>query len=88
MYAVYMVQCNDGTFYTGIARDVTLRIVEHNESPKGAKYTKARRPVRLVYQEEVENRSAAQRREYEVKQLTREQKEVLVRNYVRKYVGN
>ncbi len=88
MYAVYMVQCNDGTFYTGIARDVTQRIAEHNESPKGAKYTKARRPVRLVYQEEVENRSAAQRREYEVKQLTRAQKEVLIRNYARKYVGN
>ncbi len=86
MYSVYMVRCSDGTFYTGIARDVIARVRTHNESPQGAKYTKARRPVVLVYQEEAGDRSQAQQREYALKQLTRQEKQVLVRNYERNYV--
>ncbi len=77
-YTVYLLRCSDGTFYAGIARDVAKRLLEHNESPKGAKYTKARRPVELVYTEAAPNRSAAQVREYALRRLTRAEKEVLV----------
>jgi len=48
-YFVYMLECNDKTIYTGIAKDVYKRLDEHNNSDKGAKYTKARRPVKLIY---------------------------------------
>jgi len=67
MYYVYMVQCADETLYTGIAKDLKRRITEHNESEKGAKYTRARRPVKLVYSEEYVDRSTASKREYEIK---------------------
>jgi putative endonuclease len=63
---VYLVRCADDTFYTGVTTDVVRRMAEHNGENggiKGAKYTKARRPVCLVYKEEVECRSEAQRRE-------------------------
>lgn len=67
MYYVYIVCCADDTLYTGIARDLERRIEEHNSSEKGAKYTRARRPVTLVYSEEYPDRSAASKREYEIK---------------------
>lgn len=73
-YFIYIVECNDGTFYTGVAKDVAKRVQEHNSSDKGAKYTKARRPVALRYFEELEDRSRACKREYEIKQLKREEK--------------
>ncbi|MGB3750152.1 MAG: GIY-YIG nuclease family protein [Arcobacteraceae bacterium] len=73
-YFVYIVECNDNTLYTGITKDVEKRLDEHNNSCKGAKYTKARRPVKLVYQEPSENRSTASKREYAIKKLTRTQK--------------
>ncbi|HKJ10192.1 MAG TPA: GIY-YIG nuclease family protein [Gammaproteobacteria bacterium] len=76
---VYMVRCGDGTLYTGIARDVRRRVQEHNGSgPCGARYTRARRPVALVYQERVADRSQAARREHSIKRLTRPQKEALI----------
>ena len=50
MHWVYIVECSDGTYYTGYTTDVKRRLKEHNESPKGAKYTRARRPVTLCYQ--------------------------------------
>jgi len=62
-----MLECADGTLYTGIATDLERRIEEHNHSVKGAKYTRARRPVKLVYTEEYTGRSAASKREYEIK---------------------
>jgi len=75
---VYMVRCGDNSLYTGIAKDVDRRIHEHNSNDKlGAKYTKARRPVALVYQETCESRSGATRREYEIKLLSRQEKEEL-----------
>ena len=75
---VYMVRCGDNSLYTGIAKDVDRRIHEHNSNDKlGAKYTKARRPVALVYQETCESRSTATRREYEIKLLSRQEKEEL-----------
>ena len=79
MYYVYIVECVDRTLYTGIAKDLERRISEHNESEKGAKYTRARRPVKLVYSEEYPNRSSASKREYEIKKkMSRTQKLKLI----------
>ena len=66
---VYMVRCRDGSLYTGIAADVRARVAAHNDG-KGAKYTRSRRPVELVYEEAAEGKSAALRRELEIKKLT------------------
>lgn len=73
-YSVYILECSDGSLYTGIAKDVRKRLEEHNSSEKGAKYTKARRPVKLLYTEEAQDRSAATKREYAIKKLSRLQK--------------
>jgi len=67
MYYVYIVACRDETLYTGIATELERRLDEHNTSDKGAKYTRARRPVKLVYSEEHKDRSSASKREYEIK---------------------
>lgn len=77
MHYVYVVECRDGSLYTGYTTDVDRRIDEHNDGA-GAKYTRARRPVELVHVERYESQSAAMSREYEVKQLSRRQKERLV----------
>ena len=71
MYYVYIVKCADDTLYTGIATELERRIGEHNESDKGAKYTRVRRPVSLVYSEEHPDRSTASKREYEIKKKMR-----------------
>ncbi len=76
-WSVYMVRCADGSLYTGIAKDLTARIATHNAG-KGAKYTRVRLPVTLVWSENSENRSTASKREYAVKQLNRAQKLSLV----------
>ncbi|MEA2091745.1 MAG: GIY-YIG nuclease family protein [Campylobacterota bacterium] len=73
-YFVYIVECSDNTLYTGIATDVERRLDEHNNSDKGAKYTKIRRPVKLVYSEVQEDRSSASKREHAIKKLTRNEK--------------
>jgi len=76
---VYMVRCADGSLYTGIARDVARRVEEHNtNNALAANYTRSRRPVTLVYSEAVATRSAAGRREYQIKQLKRQEKEALL----------
>ncbi len=77
-YSVYIVRCSDGTYYTGIATDVQRRIEEHNHSPKGARYTRTRRPVTLVYSEEHPDRSSASKREYAIKHMTRAEKQNLI----------
>ncbi len=80
MWFVYIVRCADDTLYTGIAKDVGRRIGEHNSNDMlAASYTRGRRPVALVYTEAVDTRSAAQKREYEIKQLTRQEKDELVK---------
>ena len=77
---VYIVRCADDSLYTGITKDVDRRIQEHNEGDKlAAKYTRARRPVVLVYQETCESRSVATKREIEIKKLSREEKEEFLR---------
>jgi putative endonuclease len=73
-----MVECADGTLYSGVTTDVERRIQEHNDSPKGAKYTRAKRPVTLVYTETCTDRSEATKREYAIKQLSREEKLKLI----------
>ena len=77
MWYVYMVECSDGTIYTGTATDVNKRILTHNKG-KGAKYTKMRRPVVLKASFEAENRSEACKEEYRIKQLSREEKLILI----------
>ena len=78
---VYLVRCADGTLYTGVARDVARRIDEHNGGAgRGAKYTRGRRPVRLVHVESARDRSRALRREAALKRLSREGKEKLIRS--------
>lgn len=78
-YFLYIVQCADKTLYTGITTDLDRRITEHNHSEKGARYTRNRRPVSLVYSETYPDRSAASKREHEIKQLSRSEKLRLVR---------
>lgn len=75
---VYMVRCQDQTLYTGITTDPDKRLTAHNSKTTGAKYTRSRRPVSLVYLEETESRSAASKREYTIKQMTAAQKNALI----------
>ena len=75
---VYIVECADGSLYTGITTDVNRRLLEHNYSFKSAKYTRSRRPVRLVWSKEVENRSVATKEECRIKRLKRKQKLELI----------
>lgn len=74
---VYMLRCSDGSLYTGYTDDVQRRLSVHN-SGKGAKYTRSRLPVEVVYREEVPDKSAAMRREAAIKKLTRKQKMLLM----------
>ncbi len=78
-FSVYVVRCADGTLYTGVTNDVTARIREHNSATIGAKYTRSRRPVRLAYHEKGYTHGEALSREYAVKQLSRMQKEALIK---------
>jgi putative endonuclease len=76
---VYIVRCSDNSLYTGITREVGRRLEEHNSNNRlAARYTRARRPVTLVYQEACRTHSAAARREHAIKRLGRKQKEALI----------
>lgn len=77
MNYTYVVKCSDGTLYTGWTNNLEKRILCHNAG-KGAKYTKARLPVDLVYYETFETKEDAMRREYAIKQMTRREKEKLI----------
>lgn len=74
MNYTYMVQCADGTLYTGWTNCLSKRIAAHNGGKDGAKYTRAKRPVTLVYYEGFETKEEAMRREYQIKQFSREKK--------------
>jgi len=74
VYYLYILQCSDKTLYTGIATELKRRIEEHNSSDLGAKYTRGRRPVELLYSRKFENRAAALKEEFRIKKLTKEQK--------------
>lgn len=73
----YIVKCSDGSLYTGWTTDIEKRLEAHN-SGKGAKYTKSRRPVTLVYYEEFSTKEEAMKREYAIKQMKREEKKTLI----------
>ncbi|MCW8890629.1 MAG: GIY-YIG nuclease family protein [Sedimenticola sp.] len=75
---VYILLCRDNTLYTGITTDLERRVHEHNHSPKGAKYTRARRPLELVYHEAVDSRATACRREWALKKLSAQEKRLLI----------
>lgn len=76
-FFVYIIQCNDGSLYTGYTKNVPRRVKQHN-SGIASKYTRTRRPVKLVYAEEHIDVSSALKREYAIKQLTKEQKTALI----------
>lgn len=80
MAFVYMVRCSDNTLYTGYAENINKRITEHNAGT-ASKYTRSRRPVQLVYWEQLPDRSTALRRELHIKQMTRPEKESLIRTF-------
>ena len=81
-YYVYIVRCSDNSLYTGITTDINRRIHEHNETKKGAKYTKSRRPVSLVYSALIGDLSSAQKEEYRIKKLSKIKKQELVDNWI------
>ena len=76
-WELYILRCGDGTFYTGIARDAEKRLEVHR-SGKGAKYTRGRGPLQIVYRERCLDHGTALRREYAIKQLSRDEKERLI----------
>lgn len=75
---IYMLRCSDQSLYSGITTDITRRVLEHNTLKTGAKYTKGRRPVTLVYSEQTTSKSLASIRECELKKLSKKQKEELL----------
>jgi putative endonuclease len=81
MYTVYILECRDGTYYTGITNKLKQRLNQH-QSGKASKYTRARLPVRLVYQEPARDKSDALKREWEVKSWTRKKKQQLIQTYL------
>lgn len=80
MAFVYIVRCSDGSLYTGSAKDLETRIQKHNDGD-GARYTRGRRPVTLVWHTETKTWSDALKKEYRIKRLTRRAKEQLIANY-------
>ncbi len=79
---VYMVRCADGSFYTGAARDLDSRVAKH-QAGNGARYTRSRLPIILVYSEELEGHSEALKREHEIKQMSHEQKFSMAETWVK-----
>ena len=77
----YFVRCNDNSVYAGITTELARRVDEHNSSVLGAKYTRNKRPVSLVYFETSESRSQASKKEYALKRLTKKQKEHLIKTF-------
>jgi putative endonuclease len=81
VYYCYMVECADGSYYTGWSTDPTRREHEHNHTIRGARYTRMHRPVQLVYVEAQPDRRTAMRRELALKRLSHPQKKVLIESY-------
>jgi len=79
MYYLYILECADKSLYTGITVDLERRVKEHNTSKLGSKYTRARRPVKLVYSKKFRNRSTASKAESKMKMLSREEKLELIK---------
>lgn len=81
MYYLYILKCADGTLYTGITKNLKRRVSEHNSSKLGAKYTKSRRPVKLVYSKKLRSQSLASREELRIKALPRKEKLELIKKH-------
>jgi putative endonuclease len=81
MWYVYLLRCSDKSIYCGITNNLEKRIYAHNNLPSGSTYTKSRRPVKLVYCKEYDNRSLASKEEYRIKQLTRNEKLAIIEEY-------
>ena len=79
IWLVYILECSDGTYYTGISNNIKKRIAKHN-SGKGAKYTRGRLPVKLLWKCECEDKSSSLKEEFRIKKLSRKQKEALIEN--------
>ena len=79
---VYLLRCNDNSLYAGVTTDIKRRVDEHNTSVLGAKYTRARRPVTLVYLETASDRSNACKQEYQLRKLPKQKKEQKVATYL------
>ncbi|MCK5492381.1 MAG: GIY-YIG nuclease family protein [Candidatus Omnitrophica bacterium] len=77
-FSVYILECKDGTYYTGYTNDLERRLKEHNDNKRGAKYTRYKRPVKLVWKKEYRYLHFAMSTEYRIKQLNRKQKALLV----------
>ncbi len=82
-FFVYLLECRDKTFYCGYTTDLAKRLANHNKGI-GSKYTKRRRPVRMIYSEELPSLSAALKREHEIKKFSRTRKEELVHSQEKK----
>jgi putative endonuclease len=78
LHFVYLLKCSDNTLYCGYTNNLEKRISVHNQG-KGSKYTRGRTPIKLIYVEELNSRSLALKREYKIKQLSRKEKELLVK---------
>ena len=83
---VYIIKCSDATLYTGVTTDIERRFREHKEGKTGAKYTRGRFPLEVVYTETCASRSEAQKREAVIKKLTKKEKELLAKSQVVKKV--
>ena len=81
MYYLYILECSDQTLYSGITVDLERRVKEHDSSELGAKYTRGRRPAKLVFSKEFQNRSQASKEESRIKKLSREEKLELIKTY-------
>lgn len=81
MYHLYILECSDKTLYTWITTDIIRRLEEHNSSHKWARYTRVRRPVKLLYSASFSDRSSASKEEYRIKNLSREEKIKLIWNH-------
>jgi putative endonuclease len=81
MYYLYILKCADKTLYTGITTDLKRRVVEHNSTKLGARYTSSRRPVKIVFSKKFKNRSVASREETRIKKLKKPQKLELIKKY-------
>lgn len=79
MYYLYILECDDKTFYTGITTNLARRLIEHNRGKKGSKYTAGRRPVKLVYAKRFKNRSLASKAEARIKKLKKSEKWKIVK---------
>jgi len=88
MWFVYILECIDGSLYTGISTDIDRRLKEHNESKKGAKYTRSRRPVKLIDYCVVKDKSSALKLEYKIKSLKKDKKIAYLQKEKSNEVGN